>query len=332
MASERERLAGAAGLVSVALWASAFVGIRAAGRDFGPGQLAAGRLLIGCVLLGGLVAVRRAPLPARRDLPLIALCGLLWFALYNVALNAGEQRVDAGTAAMIIRIGPILIAVLAGVVLKEGFSRHVFAGGAIALGGTAIIALATKDAAASSPDGALLCVVAAVAYAAGVVTEKLVLRRVAALPTVFLCCLVGAGACAPFVPSLLGEATRASTGNIAWLVYLGVFPTAIAFTTWAYALARSDAAPLGTLAYLGPPISIVLAWLMLGETPPLLGLAGGATCLAGVAVSRRPPLTDGDDLLVLEPSFDHRLVSGGSTLEPRDGGHVERDRLSGEPR
>src|SRR4051812_12051841 len=47
----RTRLSvAAAALVSVALWASAFVGIRAAGREFGPGQLAAGRLLIGCVV------------------------------------------------------------------------------------------------------------------------------------------------------------------------------------------------------------------------------------------------------------------------------------------
>jgi drug/metabolite transporter (DMT)-like permease len=278
----------AAALVSVALWASAFVGIRAAGSEFGPGQLAAGRLLIGCVVLGILVALRRAPLPSRRELPLIVLCGLLWFALYNVALNAGEQRVDAGTASMIIRIGPVLIALLAGLVLKEGFSRHVFAGGAIALGGTAVIALATADTGASSIDGTLLCVIAAAAYAGGVVTEKVVLRSVSALHTVFLCCAVGALACSPFVPSLVEEVATASGGSIAWLAYLGVFPTAVAFTTWAYALARSAAAPLGALANLGPPISILLAWSMLHETPQPIALAGGATCLAGVAVSRRP--------------------------------------------
>jgi drug/metabolite transporter (DMT)-like permease len=290
--SRRERsrtrlLVTAAALVSVTLWASAFVGIRAAGREFGPGQLAAGRLLIGCVVLGVLVALRREPLPSRRELPLIALCGLLWFALYNVALNAGEQRVDAGTASMIIRIGPILIAVLAGLVLKEGFSRHVFAGGAIALAGTAVIAVATAGTGASSIDGTLLCVVAAAAYAGGVVTEKMVLRRVSALHTVFLCCTVGACACSPFLPSLLEEVATASSGSIAWLTYLGIFPTAMAFTTWAYALARSAAAPLGALAYLGPPISILLAWSMLHETPQPIALAGGATCLAGVALSRR---------------------------------------------
>jgi drug/metabolite transporter (DMT)-like permease len=281
-------LAGAAALVSVTLWASAFVGIRAAGTDFAPGPLAVGRLLIGGVVLGALVVIRREPLPARRDLPLIVLCGLLWFALYNVALNAGERHVDAGTASMIIRIGPILIAVLAGLVLKEAVSRHVYAGGAIAVGGTAIIAVATADTGASTPAGTLLCLLAAAAYAGGVVTEKLVLRRVSPLQTVFLCCVVGAITCAPFLPRLVQETATASSTGIAWLAYLGVFPTAVAFTTWAYALASSEAARLGALAYLGPPVTIVLAWVLLGQAPPSLALAGGGTCLAGVAVSRRP--------------------------------------------
>jgi drug/metabolite transporter (DMT)-like permease len=281
------RAATAAGFVSIALWASAFVGIRAAGPHFGPGALAVGRLLIGSVVLGLIVAVRREPLPARRDVPAIVLCGLLWFALYNVALNAGERHVDAGTASMIIRVGPVLTAILAGLFLGEGFSRNVFAGGAIALAGAAVIAAATRESGVVSLDGVFLCLLAAAAYAGGVVTEKVVLRRVSPLQTVFLCCVVGALACAPFLPAFARDATSAPAGSLAWLAYLGVFPTAIGFTTWAYALARTEAARLGTLAYLAPPISIVLAWLALGETPPLLALAGGATSLFGVAVSRR---------------------------------------------
>jgi drug/metabolite transporter (DMT)-like permease len=279
--------ATAAGFVSVGLWASAFVGIRAAGPHFSPGPLAVGRLLIGSVLLGLVVAVRREPLPARRDLPAIVLCGLLWFALYNVALNAGERHVDAGTASMLVRVGPVLTAVLAGLFLGEGFSRNVFAGGAIAFGGAALIAAATTGGGVVSLGGVLLCLLAASAYAGGVVTEKVVLRRVSPLQTVFLCCVAGALACAPFLPAFVREASDAPGDSLAWLVYLGVFPTAIGFTTWAYALARSEAARLGALAYLAPPISIVLAWGLLGETPPLLALVGGATSLLGVAVSRR---------------------------------------------
>src|SRR3954469_22965578 len=289
------RRATLAGLASVALWASAFVGIRAAGSDFEPGPLALGRLLIGSIVLGLIVAARREPLPAVRDLPSIVLCGLLWFALYNLALNAGERLLDAGTASMIIRVGPVLTAVLAGLFLGEGFSANVFAGGAIAIAGAAVIAAASDSGGAVTTGGVLLCLLAATAYAGGVVTEKVVLRRVPPLQTVFLCCVVGALACSPFLPAFVREAGSAPGDSLAWLVYLGVFPTAIGFTTWAYALARSEAARLGTLAYLAPPISIVLAWLLLGETPPLLALAGGATSLIGVAVSRRRARSGGSN-------------------------------------
>ena len=64
-------------------------------------------------------------------------------------------------------------------------------------------------------------------------------------------------------------------------------PTALAFSTWAFALSRMDAGRLGVTTYLVPPLVIGLGWLLLGEVPPVLAVAGGAVCLAGVALSRR---------------------------------------------
>jgi drug/metabolite transporter (DMT)-like permease len=79
----------------------------------------------------------------------------------------------------------------------------------------------------------------------------------------------------------------ASASNVAWVVYLGLFPTAIGFVTWAYALARTSAGRLAATTYLVPAISILLGWAFLGETPAALAFAGGAVCLVGVAVARR---------------------------------------------
>src|SRR6478672_7578925 len=137
------RALGAA-LVTVTLWASAFVAIRSASRQLSPEALALGRLTIGSLALGLLVAVRRERLPSARDLPAIAFCGVFWFALYNIALNEAERRVDAGTAAMLVNLGPILIAILAGLVLREGFPPRLVAGCAIAFAGIAIIGVATS--------------------------------------------------------------------------------------------------------------------------------------------------------------------------------------------
>src|SRR5260370_29941227 len=107
-----------AALVSVCLWSSAFVGIRAATRTISPGSLALGRLLIGSILLGIPLLRRGLTRPARRELALLAIAGLLWFGLYNVPLNTAERTVDAGTAAMVMNIPPPLIMALAAVLLR----------------------------------------------------------------------------------------------------------------------------------------------------------------------------------------------------------------------
>jgi drug/metabolite transporter (DMT)-like permease len=216
----------------------------------------------------------------------LLVCGLLWFGAYNVALNSAERRVDAGTAAMLVNVGPIVIAVLAGLFLGEGFPRALFAGLGIAFAGVIVIGLAVSSSEATTA-GVVLCLTAAVAYAAAVVAQKPVLRRLSPLQTILLCCLIGAVVCVPFASQLADELGEADPGAIAWMLYLGVFPTALAFTTWAYALARTGAGRMGAITYLVPPISVLLGWLLLEESPPALALAGGAVCLVGVIVARR---------------------------------------------
>jgi drug/metabolite transporter (DMT)-like permease len=279
----------AAALITVTLWASAFVGIRSAGHDLAPGSLSLARLLVGSLVLSLVVLVKRPAMPGRRDLLPIAACGALWFGAYNVVLNAAERRVDAGTAAMLVNVGPILIAVLAGIALHEGFPRTLVAGCAVAFTGVLVIGVATSQHGVDAGPGALMCLAAAVAYSCAVVIQKPVLSRVPALTVTWLACLVGTVVCLPFSPQLVREAGSAGHGSLAWAVYLGALPTALAFTTWAYALARTPAGRLGATTYLVPPIAIVLGWLLLGETPPALAVIGGVICLAGVAISRRRP-------------------------------------------
>ncbi len=288
--AHRDAAALAAALVTVLLWGSAFVGIRSAGRSFSAGPLSLGRLLVGAVVLGGVLVVRGERLPRREDLravgvPLL-IAGVLWFGAYNLMLTAGEQSVDAGTAAMLVNVGPVLIAVLAGLLLGEGFPRALFAGCAVAFAGVAVIALATTNHSATA-GGVLLCLGAAAAYAGGAVTQKLVLRRLTGLQTILCCCLIGIVCFLPWSPQLVDQLGDAPAGAIGWVVYLGVFSTAIGFLTWAFALSRMDAGRLGATTYLVPPVSVLLGWAWLGESPAGLAYLGGALCLVGVALSRR---------------------------------------------
>ena len=102
-------------------------------------------------------------------------------------------------------------------------------------------------------------------------------------------CGIGAVVSLPFAPALIGELAVADPSAAAGILYLGIFPTAIAFTTWAFALGRMDAGKLSATTYLVPAIAIILAWIVLSELPTVFGLVGGAICLLGVALTRRRP-------------------------------------------
>jgi drug/metabolite transporter (DMT)-like permease len=273
-------------VVTVLAWASAFVAIRGVGPDFSPGVLALGRLLVGTAVLALLMAGRGWVRPNGREWALLIGCGVGWFGVYNVALNAAEQHLDAGTTAMLVNVGPILIAVFAGLLLGEGFPRWLVAGITVAFAGVVLIGVATGGA-QTDLLGVVLCVVAAFAYAGGVVAQKPVLRRLPPLQVTFTACAIGAVCCLPWAGGLGGELGRAPVGSILGMVYLGAVPTALAFSTWAYALSRMDAGKLGVTTYLVPPLVIGLGWLLLDEVPPALALVGGGVCLAGVALSRR---------------------------------------------
>jgi drug/metabolite transporter (DMT)-like permease len=282
-----DRRAVAAATITVVLWASAFVSIRSAGEHFAPGALALGRLLTASLALGGTWLARGEGLPPRAAWPGIAGSGILWFGGYMVALNWSERDVDAGTAAMLVNVGPILIAVLGGWLLKEGFPPRMLAGMAVSFAGAVVVGLSVSHGGRSSITGVLLCLLAAVAYAGGVVCQKPALRYASALQVTTFGCVVGTIACLPFSGELVSQVADAPVSATLNVLYLGLFPTTLGFTTWAYALARTTAGKMGATTYAVPALTVLMSWMLLGQVPGWLTLGGGLLCLAGVAVARR---------------------------------------------
>jgi drug/metabolite transporter (DMT)-like permease len=277
--------------VTLVFWASAFVAIRHLGHDFSPGALSLGRLLVGSVCLGAVALSRGLPRPTRREWVSIAANGVLWFGVYNVALNEGERHVDAGTAAMLIQISPVLIALLAAVFLDERFTLYLGIGLALAFSGVGLISLSSSDGGDTDVVGVVLCLVSAVAYSISLILQKPLVARLPAVHVTWLACTIGALVCVPFVGRLVSEVGDAPVASTLWVVYLGVFPTAIAFTTYAFALRHMSASSLGVTTYLVPPITIVMGLVFLDEAPPAMAYVGGALALVGVAVARRKPRT-----------------------------------------
>ncbi|GAB6985423.1 DMT family transporter [Nocardioides pyridinolyticus] len=277
--------------VTLVLWASAFVGIRYLGDDFSPGALSLGRLLVGALCLAVVALPRGLPRPTGRQWVSIVTIGVLWFGIYNVALNAGERRIDAGTAAMLIQISPVLIAVLAAIFLNERFTAYLAGGLALAFAGVGLISLSGGDGSDHDVVGVALCLLSAFVYSISLILQKPLVAKLPAIHVTWLACSVGAVVCLPFLGQLIDQAQDAPVSSSLWLAYLGVFPTAIAFTTYAYALRHMTASSLGVTTYLVPPITIVLGLVFLGEAPPPMAYAGGALALVGVAVARRKPRT-----------------------------------------
>ncbi|WP_262406212.1 DMT family transporter [Protaetiibacter sp. SSC-01] len=275
---------------TILAWASAFIVIRGVAPEIGGGALALGRLVVGTLALGVLLIVQRSWIrPTGREWALLLVYGVAWFGAYNVTLNIAEHTLDAGTTAMIVGIGPILIALGAGIMLGEGVPKWLVIGTAVAFAGVVLIGLSTSVFGGGRVDlaGVLWALASAVTYAIGVLAQKPIVRRIPSVQVTFLGCAIGMVACVPFAGQLVAETSQASALGWIGMIYLGVVPTALAFTTWGYALARVPAGQLGISTYVVPPLALLAGWLVLGEVPALLAVLGGVLCLTGVGLSRR---------------------------------------------
>lgn len=277
----------AAVATTLVLWASAFVGIRHLGESVPPGALSLSRLLVMALALLALMKGRLPRLPTRREWPLIVAGGASWFGVYNLALNESERRIDAATAALIVQIGPLLVALLATFFLGERLSKWLMIGMGVGFSGVVIIGRASSQGDSGDLVGVLLSVVAALTFAVGVLTQKKLLPHMRALDLTFWYAVVGAAVCLPWAGQTVSVLGDASADTLWWILYLGVFPSAIAFTTWAFALSHADAGKFAQSTFLVPFITALMAWFLLDEVPPALAFVGGGLCIAGVLLTRR---------------------------------------------
>jgi drug/metabolite transporter (DMT)-like permease len=272
---------------TVLLWASAFPAITVAVRGLGPAGLAVARLAVASAALAlaaPLMGVRR---PKLRDLPLIALCGLAGMTGYQLLLNAGERVVPAGTASLLVATAPVYSSLLAVAFLGERSSgrhrvnRH-WAGSAVALAGTALIAVSHGLGFGTS---ALIVLAAAVLQGIFHTAQKPLLARYTGFEVTAYAMWAGTVFILPWTGSLVRALPHASGAAVGSAIFLGLAPSAAGFVLWAYAMARMDVGRVTVSLYLVPAAAIGIALVWLGQVPGPAELIGGAIALAGVVLA-----------------------------------------------
>ncbi|KVZ05493.1 DMT family transporter [Burkholderia ubonensis] len=275
----------AAGAVAFTIlsWASAFPFIRIGLQGLPPIQLAAARFATAAVLVIVWLAWRRPRVPAWRDALRFLLCGFLGIALYNALLNTGETTVAPGAASFIVNTLPIFTALLASVFLGERFSRWGWFGSLISLAGIAVIAHG-QPGGLTLGAGSTLILGAAWCSASYFVLQRRLIPLYGALTCTAYTLLAGALWLSPWLPGALGQLGSAPSATLTAVVMLGVFPAALGYATWTFALGYFGAARASNFLYLTPAVATVLSAALTGERPGIATLCGGLMAIAGVVV------------------------------------------------
>src|SRR5688572_28076282 len=264
---------------SLLFWASAFAAIRVGLKGYSPQSLALLRFLSGSIGVGVMAAFLPIRRPTRRELKFLIPAALAGIPIYHVSLNWAEVTVGAGPAALLINISPVMAALLATTALRERLGVAGWAGTLVSFAGAAVIALGNGW---SFDPRAVGVLVAAAAGAVYTVLQKPLLRTFSPMAFTAWAVWIGTACLLPLLPRLVRE-FHTAPASATWAgLYMGIFPTALAYAMWAKVISRMNVSRAVSFLYLVPALAVFIAWLWLGEVPSVVALLGGALIVGGV--------------------------------------------------
>jgi drug/metabolite transporter (DMT)-like permease len=271
-------------LLTVILWASAFVGIRYGLHAYTPGEVALLRYVVASIAIGLLYWRLPSKTPLRfSDVPYLMMLGVIGIGLYNVALNYGEVIISAGISSFIVGLMPVIAMVLAIFALGERVPARAWWGVGVSLIGMVFIA-ASGHGAHEHLMGVGEVLIAAFCGATFSVLQKNMLKRYSPIEVTAFSIWVGTLFMVPFAPGVINKLPHAPLSVTLDIIYMGVFPGAIAYASWSFVLSKMDASKAVTALYLLPLITTVMGYVAFHEVPDTLSLIGGIVAVVGAVM------------------------------------------------
>jgi drug/metabolite transporter (DMT)-like permease len=220
--------------------------------------------------------------PDKKDLIKILVTGYTGISVYNIALNYGELSITAGEACFIVNTVPIFTALFAYFFLDEPIAPKFIFGLLLSFLGVFLIALGFAEG-LSLRSGSLFILLAAIAQAVFFILQKPLLQKYKPIEVTSYAIWAGSVLMLPFGFSFLQKVSSASFQATASVIYLGVFPAAVAYLCWSAVLSKIPASKTSTFLYLAPVIAIVIGFVWLDKLPPsLISVVGGILAIGGV--------------------------------------------------
>jgi drug/metabolite transporter (DMT)-like permease len=269
------------------VWSSTWLAIKIGLRDLPPISFVGIRFLIAIIVLVTVSMGRTRLLPrGRDDYVVLAVTGILMFAVNYTLLFWAELHVSSGLAAVLQATIPIFGMMFAHWMLPdEPLRLQKLAGAIVALGGVTVICgrLLGFNGTLAFWGGVAVVVGAASAAFANVLVKA---RSMQVAPAMLAAWQMIFGI-APLL--LLGFAIDGNPARFHWtlssvfcLLYLAVIGSALTFLLLYWLLPRLSVAQLQSISLITPPGAVMLGWLLGGETFPLSSLFGAALVLVGV--------------------------------------------------
>ncbi|MED3689388.1 DMT family transporter [Peribacillus butanolivorans] len=273
--------------IAIILWGSSFAAIRASLLGgYSAGHLVLIRFLIasGVFILYALWPSTQFRLPKKEDIIRILILGWIGISVYQLGVTYGEETVSAGTAAMLIASAPVFTAVIAVLVLKERLSFFGWVGLVIGFLGIFLITLGTAGSTFNISKGAFLVLIASVATSVFFVFQKPLLNRYTPIELTAYFTWAGTLPFFIFFPGLFQGIQEATMVANLSALYIGIFPGAVAYVTWAIALSLGKASSVTSMMYIEPVFAIIVAWIWLQELPSTLSIIGGIVAISSVVI------------------------------------------------